>query len=88
MTNLNSNYSGQPVSDYELGDTVQDSGEAEQYEKLKRGVGAQLSRKYDALSGESLQNSNKNSTSVTEHSPKLYEDKEELEENYFVLEKT
>ena len=88
MTNLNSNHSGQPVSDYELGDTVWDSGEAEQYEHLRRGVGAQLSRKYDALSGESLQNSNKNSTSVTEHSLKMYEDKEDNEGNYFVLEKT
>ena len=88
MTNLNSNYSGQPVSDYELGDTVQDLGEAEQYEKLRRGVGAQLSRKYDALSGESLINLNKNSTSVPEHSQKMYEDKVDNEGNYFVLEKT
>ena len=85
---MNSNYSGQPVSEYELGDTVQDSGEAEQYEKLRRGVGAQLSRKYEALSGESLINLKKNSTSVTENSLKMYEDKEDNEGNYFVLEKT
>ena len=83
VSNINSDYSG---SDYELGDILCNTRQKGHYEQLRRGVDGQLSKKYDALNEDCLQNpTSENDNEVT--SPKVYEDQNTVP-NYFVLEKT
>lgn len=88
VSNINSNYSGDTSPEYEPGDILYNSGQSDQYEKLSRGAGGQLSKKYDALNNEDREPNISEGEHTADKTPTEYDDQKENAANYFILEKT
>lgn len=87
VSNMNSDYMGPAVTDYDSGDGLFTSGSPDQYEKLTRGTGGQVSKKYDALDNEIVE-PKLNEGETTVQSPAQYEAVKDNSPTYFILEKT